>query len=272
MVNPGATGKAPIIVVGCGDMGLPMARQLVLAGFDVAGFDLRPANEFGDFESRMLPELKVDNPATVLLVVVRDAQQIRDVCFEQQALYSHDSYPRTLVISSTVSPRVITELRERLPVDVELIDAPMSGAIFSAEAGTLTFMLGGAKPEIDKLMPAFAAMGEKLHYMGESGQGMLTKVLNNYVAACTVVGVRRVLARASYAGLDTDALMQVLNSSSGETWFGRNLDRLYWAMAKWEPTNTMGILEKDVRAALDVEGIEPDEFDRNLVEALRNLK
>jgi len=106
-----------------------------------------------------------------------------------------------------------------------------------------------------------------LHSHVNSGQGMLTEVLNNYVAACTVVGVRRVLARATVAGLDTDALMQVLNSSSGETWFGRNLDRL-----KWQPSNTMGILEKDARGALDVEGIEIDEFDRSLVEALRGLE
>ncbi|MBX2824654.1 MAG: NAD(P)-dependent oxidoreductase [Gammaproteobacteria bacterium] len=264
--------QPPVVVAGCGDMGLPMAKQLLTRGFEVHGFDVRPAEQFGDFAPRMLSNLDKVTANTVLIVVVRDAQQIRQLCFDEQAIYTRKTYPLTLVISSTVSPRLIEELRDRLPGDVVLIDAPMSGATYSAEAGTLTFMLGGARSEIDRLQSLFAAMGDTIHYMGESGQGMLTKVLNNYVAASSVVAVRRSLARASVEGLDASTLLKVMSASSGSTWFGDNLEKIYWSREGYTPDNTIGIVEKDVRSSLDIASVSTDGFDEALLQALRDLE
>ncbi len=100
---------------------------------------------------------------------------------------------------------------------------------------------------------------------------MLTKVLNNYVAASSVVGVRRSLRRAADAGLDTKSLLDVMHASSGASWFGSNLDRIEWSTQTYDPGNTIGILEKDVGCSLDINSVSPDEFDDALLEALRTL-
>ncbi|MBX2881808.1 MAG: hypothetical protein KTR32_17810, partial [Granulosicoccus sp.] len=129
------------VIAGCGAMGLPMALKLKEHAFSVSGFDVRPPADFDHVDLPMPQALSIDSADTVLMLVVRDAQQCRDVCFERQAVFNQPVYPQVLVVSSTVSPRLIDELRARLPDDVVLIDAPMSGAGYSAQAGTLTFMV-----------------------------------------------------------------------------------------------------------------------------------
>src|SRR4051812_36562414 len=106
--------KRPIVgVAGCGSMGLPMAQGLQHAGYEVWGLDVRPANEFGYFEPRMLnnPE-EFASRADVIVSVVRDVNQTCELCFSQQALFTRAEYPKTLIVSSTLSPRFITELRD----------------------------------------------------------------------------------------------------------------------------------------------------------------
>lgn len=258
------------VVVGCGSMGLPMAIQLRKAGFDVNAFDVRPNEEFPGMETHMLGDLDGLNENSVLLIVVRDSEQIMDVCFDSQAVFARSVYPKTVVVSSTVSPRFIDVLRQRLPSDVELVDAPMSGAPYRADDGTLTFMIGGQQTVIDRLMPAFEVMGQDIHVMGDVGQGMLTKVMNNYVAACSVVAVRRTLDRAAENGLTPKKLLAVMRSSSGSSWFGDNLDKINWSTETYAADNTIGILEKDVKCAVDAT-THDDEFDLMLLKALRDL-
>lgn len=241
-----------IIVAGCGAMGLPMAIALRSAGFDALGFDVRPKSEFPDFQQYMLDSLDGLHSDDILLIVVRDQYQIQDICFGDHAVYKKGSYPQRLIISSTVSPRYIESLHQHLPGDVNLIDAPMSGAPVAARQRNLSFMIGGEKSEVAALMPAFNAMGKNIFHLGETGQGMLAKVLNNYIAACNVISVRKSLAHAEQLGMPADKLLDVVNSSSGSNWFSNRMDAIDWSHENYQPDNTIGILEKDVIAALDV--------------------
>jgi len=241
-------------VVGCGAMGQPMAEALLRAGFEAIGHDVRPLSEFGDFASRMTTAISdVGNRAETVISVVRDSQQTRDVIdglgLHQPPGQGHRV--RTLIISSTLSPRFVTSLRDVVHPGIALIDAPMSGAPFRARLGTLTFMLGGSERDILPLMPMFRAMGEAVHHLGPYGAGMAAKVLNNFVAASSVTAVRTVLAQAEALGLAPARLLSVMRSSSGGTWFGSNLQQIDWSAETHDPGNTIGILEKDVRAYLD---------------------
>lgn len=262
-----------IVVAGCGAMGLPMAQALLEAGYPTNGYDIRPAGEFGEFAAHMLDDLDNLPHDTVLMIVVRDARQIMDVCFDQQAAFTGENYPGTLIISSTVAPSVVSQVAEKLPDDVTLIDAPMSGAHYSAQQKTLTFMLGGESNRINELMPVFQTMGERIFHIGGCGQGMLAKVLNNYVTASCVVAVRRSLAHADALGMEYRSLLEVMRESSGANWFADNLDRLNWGAEIYEPGNTIGILEKDVFAALDaINTLECDTaYETKLPEMLRQL-
>jgi len=268
----------PVIgVAGCGSMGLPMALALQDAGYEVWGLDVRPTSEFGSFQSRMLEDsAQFASRVEIVISVVRDVAQTLQLCFDRQALFKHARHPKTLIISSTVSPRFITELRNRLPADIALIDAPMSGAPHAARLRKLSFMLGGPNDALDRLQPLFEAMGQHVFRLGPLGSAMTAKVLNNYVASTSVVAVRRAYARARELGVGLEALRCVMQASSGATWFGDHFHDIDWSREGYEANNTIGILEKDIQSGLDAltgaKGSKPDEFDAALIEAIRKIQ
>lgn len=253
-------------------MGLPMAEALKAGGFDTCGFDVRPQEQFGDFSEHMIasPD-EFSNRCDVVVCVVRDKKQVLDLCFNDQALYSASNPPKIFVLSSTVSPRFVHELRDLLPKEVVMLDAPMSGAPMSAIAASLTFMIGGPENTFNDLQPAFSTMGKKLHHLGALGAGMTAKVLNNFVAASTVVTVRNVLHHAKTLGMDRDTLLSVMDQSSGQTWFGSNFDKISFAAEDYDPANTIGILEKDVRAFIDALEDGPEPLHKAIITALQTL-
>ena len=270
--------KSPVVgVAGCGSMGLPMAQALRDAGYEVWGLDVRPVREFGSFQSRMLEDpAEFASRVEVVISVVRDMAQSLELCFDRQALFTHAQYPRTLIVSSTLTPRFLPELQSRLPGDVVLIDAPMSGAPHAARLRKLSFMLGGADDAPDRLTPLFQAMGQHVFRLGPLGAGMTAKVLNNYVASTSVVAVRRAYARARELGVDLEALRSVMKASSGATWFGDHFHDIGWAREGYDADNTIGILEKDIRSGLDAmfgaQRAGPDAFDDALLAAIRAIE
>jgi 3-hydroxyisobutyrate dehydrogenase len=207
---------------------------------------------------------------------VRDAKQTRDLLWSDQAILAPGHGIGTLILSSTLSPVFLREIESRCPGGIALVDAPMSGAPHAAEAGTLTFMLGGAEKDMDRLSPLFHAMGETIHHLGPFGAGMAFKVCNNLVAAASVVACRRAYDGARALGLDPDLLRRVMAKSSGATWYGDNFDRISWAREGYGTDNTIAILEKDVGAFRDaveaLEGGAENPFDQAIIEGLQHLK
>jgi len=264
----------PVGVAGCGAMGLPMARSLLAAGFDVWGFDVRAVDEFGDFRPRMIADpAEFAARCPTVISVVRDIPQTLDLCFDAQALFAGVARPRRLVVSSTVSPRFLGKLAARLPEGTELIDAPMSGAPVAAREARLTFMVGGAHTAVGELMPVFGAMGREIHHLGPLGAGMTVKVVNNFVAASSVVAVRHAIAAAKALGVAPDLLTRVMAQSSGATWYGDNFAAIDWATEGYDPDNTIGILEKDVTSFMDALADLPEFEDGALEETvIRNLR
>ena len=270
--------KPPVIgVAGCGTMGLPMARQLLDGGYKVWGFDVRPASEFGDFASRMIVDPAAFGEAVdIVISVVRDRRQTMDLLFDEQAIMTLNNPPEIIVISSTLSPRILPEIAERLPTGTHLADAPMSGAPGRAEDGTLTFMVGADDSILAALMPLFTIMGTEVHHLGATGTGMTCKVINNFVGVTGVAAVRKALAASVSLGLEPSRLLNVMRSSSGSTWYGDNLDHISWAREGYEPTNTIGILEKDMQSFLDAvtgrDDVAVDDFAHSVLDIIRQLE
>jgi 3-hydroxyisobutyrate dehydrogenase-like beta-hydroxyacid dehydrogenase len=267
-VFPGVVG-----VAGCGAMGLPMALRLLKAGVNVYGHDVVPIS--GPFASRM-----VSNPAEfsdrcdVVISVVRDIAQTKALLFDKQAIVRGPNPPKMIVICSTLSPRYMRLLRADVPAPIALVDAPMSGAPYGAEHGTLTFMAGGDREHLQLIKPLLLSMGIDIHHMGGLSAGMTAKVLNNLVAASNVAATRRALTAADALGLPRDALLAVMEASSGQNWFASNIGRISWAQEKYDPNNTMGILEKDVESMIDGvadAALSEPLLERGIIGALRNL-
>lgn len=241
-----------------------MLAALCHAGFDAQGFDIRPATQF--------PGLPVTNDAAAfatalktLITVVRDADQTDTVLFGDQG-FARAPQLDTIIISSTLSPRYVRALRDRIPGTIALVDAPMSGAAIAAKEARLSFMLGGEKADLDRLQPVFAAMGQHFHRMGAFGDGMAAKVLNNLLAATNTAMTRLVLDWADAQGIDETRLLRLIHTSSGQNWLASGFDTIEFARDGHAPENTIGILVKDVAAAMDAA---PDGADLTLPQTVQ---
>ena len=251
-------------IAGCGRMGLPMGLALTAGGIDTVGFDIKRANDFGNLPMEFSIE-PFAHDLTVLFSVVRDEEQTNALLFDEQNVIKYADALEYLVICSTLSPKYVLDLRNRLPQHIHLVDAPMSGASIAAKEARLSFMIGGNPEIIDELMLHFAAMGNSFHLMGELGAGMTTKVLNNLVAAASTVATRTAIDWGSHHGLSHEELLNVMRKSSGQTWFGSNFDQIEFARDGYTEDNSIGILAKDVDAAFSAA---PNGASRDLVDAL----
>lgn len=231
-------------IAGCGRMGAPMLRALLRAGFDARGFDVR----HGLGGEILTDPAEFQKGLRTLITVVRDQDQTDEVLFVDQN-FTNCPTLEAVIISSTLSPSYTQRLRARVPDHIALIDAPMSGAQVRAEAGTLTFMVGG---EVNVHAPLFDAMGETVHHMGAFGAGMSAKVLNNLLAASSTAMTRLVLDWADAAGIDERGLLDLIDSASGQNWLASGFDQIEFARDGYAGDNSIGILAKDVEAALDM--------------------
>ena len=255
-------------VAGCGRMGAPMLAALRDGGATASGFDIadKGAAYITSNVMAFAPRLET------LFSVVRDADETDALLFDRQNLIQTAPNLRCIFICSTLSPRYVLRLRARIPARITLIDAPMSGAQVAAENRTLSFMLGGVQRDIDDAIPLLALMGQHYHHMGGYGAGMQAKVLNNLLAASHTAMTRLVLDWADQAQLDQDKLLGLINTSSGQNWLASGYHDIEFARDGHAPDNTIGILVKDVAAALDAA---PDGADITLPQtvqtAIRNL-
>ena len=243
--------KLNIGIAGCGTMGLPMLEVLIKNGINAFGYDIRPKDNFLSVKNNYIAsKVSFFNKSDIILSAVRDIDQTLELCEGENGLFKINT-PKKLIICSTLSPTFLKEFLNKVPEHITIIEAPMSGAPMRAKNATLTFMVGSQKKEFEDILPILNILGEKIHYMGEFGSGMSVKVLNNFVASCSVVAVRHVLAEAKNLNISSQQLLNILNCSSGQTWFSENLNDIDWAKENYTKDNTIGILEKDVKSFID---------------------
>ena len=270
--------NSTIGIAGCGTMGLPMLEVLLKNNINAFGYDILSKENFSSLENKFISSKKdFFQKVDVIFSVVRDINQTKELCEGKNGLFQLNS-PKTLIISSTLSPAFLNDFFKNAPENITMIEAPMSGAPMKAKDATLTFMVGSEKSQYENILPILNILGEKIHHIGKFGSGMSVKVLNNFVASCSVVAVRHVLSEAKYLNISSEQLLEILNCSSGKTWFSENLENIDWAKESYTKENTIGILEKDVNSYLD--GLENSEsetsqallnFQKSLLNSLRNI-
>ena len=243
--------KRRIGIAGCGTMGLPMLKILLKNKISATGYDIKPKESFRSIKNNFVEsKLSFFDQNEVIISVVRDINETTELCEGKNGLF-YFKEPKLLIISSTLSPLFIKSLKNKSPKNITLIDAPMSGAPMSAKKGSLTFMIGSTKVQFKDVLPLLKLLGKKIKHIGSFGEGMSVKVLNNFVASCSVVAIRNVLSKAKSFGITPNQLLDVLKDSSGQTWFSDNLENIDWSKENYDSKNTIGILEKDVKSFLD---------------------
>ena len=270
--------NSSIGVAGCGTMGLPMLEVLLKNNINAFGYDVLSYENFLGLEDNFISSKKdFFQKVDIIFSVVRDINQTKELCEGKNGLFQLNS-PKTLIICSTLSPAFMSDFFKNAPENITMIEAPMSGAPMKAKDATLTFMVGAKINEYQNILPILNILGDKIHHIGQFGSGMSVKVLNNFVASCSVVAVRHVLSEAKYLNISNEQLLEILNCSSGKTWFSENLESIDWSKENYAKENTIGILEKDINSYLD--GLKHSEtetnhamlnFQKALLNGLRNI-
>ncbi len=206
----------PIGFVGLGNMGGRIARRLVDAGHAVLGMDSVPgrAESCGAEPARSLAQ--VASSCDVIFMSLPDSHVVEAVVEGNDGLLAHARAGQVLVDLSTAAVQSTQRLaRQFAEQGARFIDAGISGGAAAAEKGTLTLMVGGDPATVDLLQPLLAPFSTKVVFMGESGAGHTTKLLNNFLNAVSLAATAEVMVAGKKAGLDLHRLLDVLNSSSG---------------------------------------------------------
>jgi 3-hydroxyisobutyrate dehydrogenase len=230
-VQPGTQqpGTAPaagaIAFLGLGHMGGPMAINLVKAGYTVAGFDVVPA-ALDTARAHGIPIAGTAADATagaaVVLTMLPSGKHLLDAYRgnDGQPGLLQTAAPGTLFLDcSTIN---VDEAREAAALAVaaghRAVDAPVSGGVVGAEAGTLTFMVGALPEDFEAVKPILEVMGKRVVHCGEHGAGQAAKICNNLILGVSMIAVSEAFVLGEKLGLTHQALYDVASAASGQCW------------------------------------------------------
>ena len=235
-------------VVGLGNMGIGLAKNLLAAGFPVSGFDLRAERldllaEMGGAPAPSLADLAGSD---VVFVMVMSGAQALDVV---NGLKDSLLEGATIIVTATVAPAEMRALGAALDgTALNLIDSPVSGAKFGAEAGTLTMMVAATNEVYQANMDVLNAVGEKIFHVGESiGMGQTVKAALQALIGVTFVGIFESLALGAKAGIKGETLFEVFGSTQvGNTPFFKNCAELIMDRKFKDTGSHIGTMYKDL--------------------------
>ncbi len=200
--------------IGLGNMGAPMAKNLVKAGHQVSGFDAASVTVEGVTPAASLTDAIAGMDAVISMLpngeIVR-AVTADIVAVAQQGVLHIDC--STVDVESARAAHDMAGAKGLLS-----LDAPVSGGTGGAEAGTLTFMVGGSDEAFAKGKPLFEIMGSKAVHCGSAGDGQAAKICNNMILGISMIGVCEAFHLADKLGLDRQAMFDVASTSSGACW------------------------------------------------------
>lgn len=200
--------------IGLGNMGGPMAANLVKAGHEVAGFDLAAPMPAGVSEAASAAAAA--SGAEVVITMLPNGEILRRVADQVIPVMPAGA---VLCDCSTVdvdSARAVAD--QAAGAGLMALDAPVSGGIGGATAGTLTFMVGGTAEAFARVQPLFAVMGQKAVHCGSAGAGQSAKICNNMILGVTMIATCEAFALADKLGLDRQKMFDVVSTSSGYSW------------------------------------------------------
>ncbi len=202
-----------VAFLGLGIMGRAMASNLVKAGHEVSVWNRSAAKDVEGARTAASPA-EAAHGAEVVWMCVSDTQAVESVLFGPQGVEESLSEGMTVVDSSTISPSATRKFAERVQArGARYVDAPMTGSKAGAEAGTLTFMVGGDEAVVESLKPLFAAMGKKIFRMGETSKGQAAKLAMNLQIAMIYEGFAEALTLATKLGVNAEAMIPLINAS-----------------------------------------------------------
>jgi len=211
-----------IAFIGLGHMGAPMARNLLKAGhslvvFDVVQNNLDALTGAGAVAAKSAKDAAAK--AELVITMLPSSPHVKSVYLGKDGVLAGVAKGITLIDSSTIDPHTA---REVIAAATEqgnpMADAPVSGGTGGAEAGTLTFMVGGTAEVFERIAPVLRQMGKNIAHCGAAGTGQVAKICNNMILGISMIGVSEAMNLGAALGIDPKVLAGIINTSSGRCW------------------------------------------------------
>ncbi|SFN59097.1 3-hydroxyisobutyrate dehydrogenase [Marinobacter pelagius] len=213
---------AKITFIGLGNMGGPMASNLVKAGHDVTVFDLSKAAVealVGEGAKTADTAEAAAQGAECVITMLPAGKHVEAVYLGDDGLLAKLPAGTLVIDSSTIAPETARGVAEVASAkNLDFIDAPVSGGVGGAKAGTLTFICGGEESTFNRAKPILEAMGKNIFHAGPHGSGQVAKICNNMLLAILMAGTSEALALGVRNGLDPAVLSEIMKQSSGGNW------------------------------------------------------
>ena len=200
--------------IGLGNMGAPMAANLAAAGHRVTGFDTAPVSLDGVRTSASAAEAAAARD--VVITMLPSGAILRAVAAEVIPVMRRGAVLLDCSTVDVASARAVA--KDASSAGLMPLDAPVSGGIGGAQAGTLTFMIGGDPMGLATAQPLFDIMGQKSVHCGPAGNGQAAKICNNMILGATMIATCEAFALADKLGLDRQSMFDVVSTSSGYSW------------------------------------------------------
>jgi 3-hydroxyisobutyrate dehydrogenase len=247
--------------IGLGNMGLPMAQNLIKAGHPVCGFDVSAAalDQFSAAGGIAVRSLDVASMGVDLIITMLPARdQVREVYLGQGGVLASAASGTLLIDCSTVDVETARAVAAAAHVnELEMLDAPVSGGVSGAQAATLTFMVGGSDKAFGRAKPVLEAMGKSIMQAGAAGSGQAAKICNNMILGISMIAVCEAFVLAEKLGLDPQKLFEISSQSSGQCWSMTNYCPVPGpvptspANRDYKPGFTAAMMLKDLKLAQD---------------------
>lgn len=211
-----------IAFIGLGNMGGPMAANLSRGGFEVAAFDLSPEASARAVEAGCARAPSVADAvktADVVVSMLPAGKHVRAVYTGSDGVIAHAKSGALFIDSSTIDVQSARDVAAAAKArGFDMLDAPVSGGVGGATAGTLTFMVGGEASAFERAQPALQKMGKNVFHAGAAGNGQAAKIANNMLLGITMIATCEAFNLAEKLGLDAQTFFKIASTASGQSW------------------------------------------------------
>jgi 3-hydroxyisobutyrate dehydrogenase len=211
-----------IAFIGLGNMGSGMCANLAKAGHQVRAFDLNTQSVDNAVQAGALAATSIAqcvSDAEYVITMLPAGKHVHAVYFGDDGVLTHANHSALLIDCSTIA---VDEARsagtQALQKQFRSLDAPVSGGVAAANAGTLTFMVGGESADFDRATPILQAMGKNVFHAGPSGNGQAAKTANNMLLGISMIATSEAFNLAEKLGLDAETFFNISSKASGQCW------------------------------------------------------
>ncbi len=249
--------EGPVGFIGLGIMGLPMARNLLKAGYQVVAYNRTAskaealAAEGGASVEVVASPRNVAEACPIIITMVTDSPDVEAVVLGPEGIIEGIHPGAVLIDMSTICPAVTRDIAARLAQkQAHILDAPVSGGSWGAIEGTLSIMVGGNDEVFQRCLPVFQAMGRTITHVGPSGMGQTTKLVNQILVAGTMNAVAEALVFAAKAGADLERTIEAVAGGAAGSWQLQNLGPRV-IKGDFAPGFMVRLQQKDLRLVLE---------------------